>query len=223
MDGCFINTTFRHATLRFFCDFIQDQSPHLHHVLHISIFSNLLTCLQHDTSTTIVSSALTVLIMLLPHMPSSLVPHLPTLFNIYARLLFWDREISRASDVPSDIANQQTRGWQVCAFDPEIDDLSVPQLGNLYTVLYGLYPINFMEYIRKPQRYLRHANTSNTDEVEVEPAEIRNRSERFRRCHLLHPNFYTLTIDSEKMDFGRWIKSKAASVLVECMGLSGCR
>lgn len=221
MDGCFIKKSFRHATLRLFCDFIQDQPPHLHQVLHTSIFSNLLTCLQHDTSTTVVSSALTVLVMLLPHMPSSLVPHLPTLFNIYARLLFWDREKLRPAVVLSDDVDQQSRGWDPCVYDPEIDDFPMPQLSNYYTVLYGLYPINFMDYIRKPQRYLRHANTSSPHEIEVQPTEIRHRSERFRRCHLLHPNFYTLTIDSEKTDFGRWIKSEAAEVLVDCTGL--CR
>lgn len=76
-----------------------------------------------------------------------------------------------------------------------------------------------MDYIRKPQRYLRHANASDADELEVQPTEIRHQSEKFRRNHLLHPNFYTLTIDSEKTDFGRWIKSEAAEVVAECMSL----
>ncbi|KND87916.1 Tuberous sclerosis 1 protein [Tolypocladium ophioglossoides CBS 100239] len=220
IDGCFVKKQYRKATLRFLCDFVQDQPPHLHQILQTSIFSNLLTCLQHDTSTTVISSALTALIMLLPHMPSSLVPHLPTLFNIYARLLFWDREKSGAVEAsPSD--PDQSRGWETCNYDPEVDDFVIAQLSNYYTILYGLYPINFMDYIRKPQRYLRHANMSNPDEIEAQPTEIRHRSERFRRCHLLHPNFYTLTIDSEKTDFGRWIKSEAAEAVVECMSL--CR
>ncbi|KJZ78021.1 hypothetical protein HIM_02658 [Hirsutella minnesotensis 3608] len=220
MDGCLVKKRLRHATLRFFCDFIQDQPPHLHQILHTSLFTNLLACLQHDTSTTVVSSALTVLLMLLPHMPSSLVPHLPTLFNVYGRLLFWDREKARAIEMSSEEAEQQIRGWDICTYDAEIDDFAVPQLPNLYTILYGLYPINFMDYIRKPQRYLRHANMSDPDEIEVQPTEMRHRSERFRRDHLLHPNFYTMTIESEKTDFGRWIKSEAAEVLVDCMGLS---
>ncbi|POR39087.1 Tuberous sclerosis 1 protein [Tolypocladium paradoxum] len=218
MDGCFVKKQYRKATLRLLCDFIQDQPPHLHQILHTSIFSNLLTCLQHDTSTTVISSALTALIMLLPHMPSSLVPHLPTLFNIYARLLFWDREKSGAVEASSSDVDH-FRGWESCTYDAEADDFAIAQLSNYYTVLYGLYPINFMDYIRKPQRYLRHANMSNPDEIEVQPTEIRHRSERFRRCHLLHPNFYTLTIDSEKTDFGRWIKSEAAEVVVGCMSL----
>jgi len=156
--------------------------------------------------------------MLLPHMPSSLVPHLPTLFNIYARLLFWDRERANHVEGQPD-GGDHSSGWETCAYNPDMDDFPVAQLSNYYTILYGLYPINFMDYIRKPQRYLRHANITGSEDVEIQPTEIRHRSERFRRCHLLHPNFYTLTIDSEKTDFGRWIKSEAAEVVVECMSL----
>ncbi|QPH12209.1 hypothetical protein C2857_004313 [Epichloe festucae Fl1] len=221
MDGYFVQKTHRKSTLRFLCDFIQGQPPHLHQVLDTSLFSNLLICLQQDTSTTIVSAALTTLIMLLPHMPSSLVPHLPALFNIYSRLLFWDRERSRPIKVPdSDSAGAEYMSrWEVVTFDPEVDDQIIAHLPNYYTVLYGLYPINLMDYIRKPQRYMRHANASHADDLEVQPTEMRHRSERFRRNHLLHPNFYSLTIDSEKTDFGRWIKSEAAEVVAECMGL----
>ncbi|KAK2595932.1 hypothetical protein QQS21_006527 [Conoideocrella luteorostrata] len=221
MDGHFMRKTNRKSALRFLCDFIQGQPPHLHQVLHTSLFSNLLTCLQQDTSTTVVSAALTTLIMLLPHMPSSLVPHLPALFSIYGRLLFWDRERSRPTEAPdTDSGGAETASrWEVAAFDPEVDDQVIAHLPNYYTILYGLYPINFMDYIRKPQRYMRHANAAYADELEVQPTEMRYRSETFRRNHLLHPNFYSLTIDSEKNDFGRWIKSEAAEVVAECMGL----
>ncbi|KYK59586.1 hamartin [Drechmeria coniospora] len=218
LDGGFVTKARRLAALRFLCDFIQEQPPHLYEALETSLFGHLLTCLQHDTSTAIISSALTALMMLLPHMPSSLAPHLPRLFNIYARLLFWDREISKVSD-GSPIGGNQPKGWEVCTYNPEMDDFAIAPLSNYFTVLYGLYPINFVEYIRKPQRYLRHAGMPDPEEIEVQPTEIRNRSERFRRCHLLHPNFYTLTVDSEKTDFGRWIKSEASELLVECMAL----
>lgn len=156
--------------------------------------------------------------MLLPHMPSSIVPHLPVLFNIYARVLFWTRD--RTSSVEMPVQHTELSGsWDICVYDPDTEDTCIAHLGSYYTVLYGLYPINFMDYIRKPQRYLRHANMSDAEEIEVQPTEIRHQSEKFRRCHLLHPNFYTLTIDSEKTDFGRWIKSEAAEVAAECMSL----
>ncbi|KAL7788949.1 Hamartin domain-containing protein [Trichoderma ceciliae] len=218
LDGYFVKKKYRKVSLNFFCDFIQSQPPHLHQVAQTPLLTDLLTCLQQDTSTAVISAALTALIMLLPHMPSSLVPHLPTLFNIYTRLLFWDKERLGVLESPSHDSEQASR-WEVFAYDPETEDINISHLSNYYTILYGLYPINFMDYIRKPQRYMRHANLSNADEIEVQPTEIRHRSERFRRCHVLHPNFYTLTIETEKTDFGRWIKSEAAEVVAECMAL----
>lgn len=151
-------------------------------------------------------------------MPSSVVPHLPILFNIYARILFWSRERASLNDAPTQHHDHIPK-WEVCTYDPEIEDLNISHLDSYYTILYGLYPINFMDYIRKPQRYLRHANIPDAEDIEVQPTEIRHLSERYRRCHILHPNFYTLTIDSEKTDFGRWIKSEAAEVAAECMSL----
>lgn len=156
--------------------------------------------------------------MFLPHMPSSLVPHLPVLFNIYARVLFWNQELAEAVE-PALQDVEKTSRWEVYAHVPDVDEASVTHVAEYYTILYGLYPINFMDYIRKPQRYLRHANVADANDMEVQPTEIRDQSERFRRCHILHPNFYTLTIDSEKTDFGRWIKSEAAQVVAECMEL----
>ena len=182
------------------------------------LFGHLLTCLQQDTSVTIISAALTALIMVLPHMPSSLAPHLPTLFNIYARILFWGHETLRTAERAGSDADG-SKQWEVCEFSPETDEMSVPHLYKYFTMLYGLYPINFMDYIRKPQRYLRHANVADAEEFEVQPSEIRHQSEKFRRCHSLHPNFYTLTIETEKTDFGRWIKSEAAEVVAECLSL----
>ncbi|KAI1154727.1 hypothetical protein F4825DRAFT_410282 [Nemania diffusa] len=210
----------RASSLLLLSSFVQSQPPHLYLILQTPLFDNLLKCLQIDTSTTIISLALTVLTMVLPHIPSSLVPHLPTLFNIYARLLFWERELCAAARIDTDRRlSSKASDWEICSFSPGIDDRTVSQLLNYFTILYGLYPINFMDYVRKPQRYLRHAEAPDADVIEVQPTEIRHASERFRQCHLLHENFYTLTIDSEKTDFGRWIKSEPAEVVADCMAL----
>ncbi|KAJ2993176.1 hypothetical protein NUW58_g1924 [Xylaria curta] len=212
----------RASSLLLISSFVQSQPPHLYLILETPLFGNLLNCLQRDTSTTIISLALTVLTMVIPHTPSSLVPHLPTLFNIYARLLFWERELSIHATTKEDKEQgsfSNTLDWEVCPFSPDVDDKIVSQLLNYFTILYGLYPINFMDYIRKPQRYLRHAEVPDADVIEVQPTEIRHASERFRQCHLLHENFYTLTIDSEKADFGRWIKSDPAEVVANCIAL----
>lgn len=213
----------RARTLHLMSDFIRNRPPHLYQVLQTPLFGSLINCLQLDTSTTVVSCALTVLTMVLPHMPSSLVPHLPTLFNIYARLLFWERELSSAGlEVESKAERRlspNAAAWETMSYSPDFDDTAIPHLLNYFTILYGLYPINFMDYIRKPQRYIRHAVAVNSDDVEVQPTEIRHASEQFRQCHVVHENFYTLTIESEKTDFGRWIKSEPAEVVADCMAL----
>lgn len=212
----------RASSLLLLSTFVQSQPPHLYLILQTPLFVNLLNCLQKDTSTTIISLALTVLTMILPHIPSSLVPQLPTLFNIYARMLFWERELSHlatADEGDDRKLSSSASDWEVCPFSSGVDETYVSQLLNYFTILYGLYPINFMDYVRKPQRYLRHAEAPDANVIEVQPTEIRHASERFRRCHLLHENFYTLTIDSEKTDFGRWIKSEPAEVVADCMAL----
>ncbi|KAG5926382.1 hypothetical protein E4U42_003359 [Claviceps africana] len=221
VDDYLVQKTHRKSALRFLCDFIQGQPPRLYEIADTQLFSHLLTCLRQDTSTTMISAALTTLIMLLPHMPSSLVPHLPALFTIYGRLLFWDRAHSRpVASLDRDGGGADTTPrWEVATFDAAVDDQSIAHLPHYFTILYGLYPINFMDYIRKPQRYMRHANASHADDLEVQPTEMRHRSERFQHNHLLHANFYSLTIDSEKTDTSRWIKSEAAEVVAECMSL----
>ncbi|KAL0944422.1 tuberous sclerosis 1 [Colletotrichum truncatum] len=223
LDKFFVRSEYRARAAKLLGEFVQSQPPHLHQILQTPLFNNLLRSLQQDTSTTVISVAITALIMILPHMPSSLVPHLPNLFNIYARLLFWGSERTGPIEATSDESEQKSlaspSGWETCTFSHETDNVDLPHLANYFTILYGLYPINFMDYIRKPQRYLRHANATNPDEVEVQPTEIRHKSERFRQSHLLHPNFYTLTIESEKTDFGRWMTSEPAEVVAECMAL----
>lgn len=223
MDKYFVRMSCRARILLLAAEFVKSQPPHLHTILQTPLFGNILACLQQDTSSTVISLALGVLTMILPHIPSSLVPHLPALFNIYARLLFWERLLSDMAtklDTAQDRRSPQgSETWDKCRFSPHLDVNSIQHLMTYYTVLYGLYPINFTDYIRKPQRYLRHADVLDAEEVEIQPSEIRYATERFRQCHLLHENFYTLTIESEKTDFGRWIKSEPAEVVADCIAL----
>lgn len=215
--------------LSLLCEFIRHQPPHLHKLLQTPLFDNLLRCLQIDTSTRVISLAMTALVMFLPHIPSSLATHLPALFNIYTRMLFWDRE--RRAESPGDAEDDINKAevvsplptsderWEKLPYLLESEDETVPELLHYFTFLYGLYPINFMSYIRKPQRYLRHANFPGADDLDIQPTEIRQRSEPYRQVHLLHPNFFHMTIESELDDKHRWMRSEAADVVAECMAL----
>ncbi|KAE9371861.1 hypothetical protein N431DRAFT_545974 [Stipitochalara longipes BDJ] len=229
IDQFFVKKESRILSLSLLCEFIRHQPPHLHQLLSTPLFDNLLKCLQIDTSTRVISLAMTALIMFLPHIPSTTSQHLPALFNIYTRMLFWDRQRKLAEPQPRDeddeksekdlVQSGRDRSWDKLPYLLESEDEQVPELLHYFTFLYGLYPINFMSYIRKPQRYLRHANFPGADDLDVEPTEIRQRSEPFRRLHLLHENFFHRTIESELTDNNRWQKSEAADVVAECMAL----
>jgi len=225
----FVKKDSRILTLGLLCEFIRHQPPHLHQMLQTPLFENLLRCLQIDTSTRVISLAMTALVMFLPHIPSSSGGHLPALFNIYSRMLFWDRERRAASESSEKVdeekreetqpVSEEDKSWTKLPYLLESDDDTVPELLHYFTFLYGLYPINFMSYIRKPQKYLRHSNFPGADDLDVEPTEIRERSETFRAVHLLHPNFFMMTLESELTDNNRWMKSEAADVVAECMAL----
>ncbi|KAG9240813.1 Hamartin protein-domain-containing protein [Calycina marina] len=230
IDKYFVEKESRIATLGLICEFIRNQPPHLHQMLQTSLFDNILRCLQIDTSTRAISLAMTALVMFLPHIPNSSGSHLPALFNIYSRMLFWDRERRAALETTSQNSDDgitekphpnatEDKLWQKLPYLLESDDDTVPELLHYFTFLYGLYPINFMAYIRKPQKYLRHAKFPGADELDVQPTEIRERSETFREVHLLHPNFFTMTIESELTENNRWMKSDPADIVAECMAL----
>ena len=222
----FVKKESRILALSMLCEFIRHQPPHLYQLLETPLFENLLRCLQVDTSTRVISLAMTALVMFLPHIPSSLGPHLPALFNIYSRMLFWDKERRATTEMTLDEEQEKdetepppNHQWDKLSYLLESDDETVPELLHYFTFLYGLYPLNFMSYIRKPQRYLRHADVSDAEELDVQPTEIRDRSEPFRRVHLLHPNFFKMTLDSELTDNNRWMGSEAADVVAVCMAL----
>lgn len=223
----FIKKECRILVLSLLCEFIRHQPPHLYKLLETPLFDNLLKCLQIDTSTRVISLAMTALVMFLPHIPSSLTPHLSALFNIYNRMLFWDKERRATTEMVLDEEPEKSDSdtpppqdqWEKLSYLLESEDETVPELLHYFTFLYGLYPLNFMSYIRKPQKYLRHANFSGAEELDVEPTEIRQRSEPFRQVHLLHPNFFTMTIESELKDNNRWMGSEVSDVVAECMAL----
>ncbi|CZT51892.1 related to coenzyme A transporter [Rhynchosporium secalis] len=213
----------RIPSLSLLCDFFRHEPPHLHLLLQTPLFDNLLRCLQIDTSTRAISLAMTSLIMFLPHIPITSSKHLPALFNIYSRMLFWDKERKKV-DQPHPHGDDEEAlppegRWEKLSYLLESEDETVPELLHYFTFLYGLYPINFMSYIRKPQRYLRYANFPGADDLEIEPTEIRKRSEGYRQVHLMHPNFFMLTLETELTDTQRWQKSSAADVVAECMAL----
>lgn len=182
-----------------------------------------------DTSTTIIELALTVLIMFMPHVTRSLISQLPHLFLIYSRILCWDRfqpsnterevaEPPQADEPESDLELETDHDWQKLHRNFDNAQSSAPSLVHYFTFLYGLFPHNFLSFIRKPRKYLKSVNFPGAQEFDLEQELIRKRTENFRQAHLLHPNLFNCTIEDELKE-DRWLNSDPADVVTECMGL----
>jgi len=185
-----------------------------------------------DTSATGVDLALTVLVMFIPHITSCLVSILPKLLLTYARVLCWDQYYKKTTE-PVDPAEVQEpdqqpengssvfdidESWEQLQHSVDTVDAMAPQANYLFTFLYGLFPLNFMNFVRKPRRYLKMKSYPRADDLDLRQGLIRARTEEHRNVHLLHPNFFTTTPEDELID-NRWLKTDPADLVTECMGL----
>lgn len=227
---------YRLQVLGLLCSFVRLQGPHLYQILQTELLDHLLQCLENDTSTTVISLALTVLIMFMPHLCNSLASYLPRLFVVYTRVLCWDKfgvvrleemkfsgnkdNYSRAS-TPLPLAGGEScsSSWQKLDSSFETATSTTPDVSDYFTFLYGLYPLNLMAFIREPYKFLERANHKDIDHLDIDEETIRQRTETYRQRHTLHPNFLNLTVETELSDQSRWMKVEPADVTAECIGL----
>lgn len=172
-----------------------------------------------------------VLIMFLPHIAGSLTSdsHLAKLFLIYSRILCWDKfgcpdesngedKSEQYEDASSEDEDNSEQPWEKFHHSLDYPDNSPPTLLHYFTFLYGLFPLNFMTFIRKPRKFLKSQNFPGADDFDLDPDLIHSRTEPYRRVHLLHPNMFTTTLEDELSD-NRWLRSDPADVVTECMDL----
>lgn len=236
IDDLVQTSSCRLQALTLLSSFAKHQVPHMYKVVETRLVESLLKCLMNDTSTTILSVALSTLIMLLPHIPGSLASHLPRLFLVYSRLLCWEKFSPLSTEAQRDLVtddrvaaadedDKQDPGdvgidpsWEKIRPEPDSIEASTPELLTYFTYLYGLYPLNLMSYIRKPRKYLKNASFPGADDFDLDQAVIRSRSDQFREVHLAHPNSYSMVVEEELSD-PKWVRMEPADVVAECNAL----
>ena len=216
--------------------FVRLQPPHLHLVRETPLVQNLEKCLLIDNSSTVIELALVVLIMFLPHICGALTSdhHLEKMFLVYCRILCWDKlgnndgkagEMDMHDDDDDDSEEEDEenhdsseQAWEQVQPSMDYPASPPPTLMHYFTFLYGLFPLNFMSFVRKPRRYLKSLNFPGARDFDLDQDLIHSRTEPYRRVHLLHPNMFTTTVEDELSE-NRWLKSDPADVVVECMDL----
>jgi hypothetical protein len=234
LDELFVQQQYRIQALNLLSAFVRLQPPHLHLVLETPLIKNLEKCLLIDASSTVIELALVVLIMFLPHICSALTTdhHLAKMFLIYSRALCWDRlgsadgtksdedadEDEDSQEESDDEEEPSEQPWEPVQQSMEYPDSSPPTLMHYFTFLYGLFPLNFMSFVRKPRKFLKSLNFPGARDFDLDQDLIQSRTEPYRRVHLLHPNMFSTTVEDELHE-NRWSKSDPADVVTECMDL----
>ncbi|KAF2719136.1 hypothetical protein K431DRAFT_229249 [Polychaeton citri CBS 116435] len=235
LDELIVRAGTRLQALTLLSSFLRHQAPHLYLVINTPLIEHLLKSLMNDLSITVISVALTSLIMLMPHIPGSLSQHLPRMFLVYSQLVCWEKfsplstEMQRSlvTDDRIDVSSSNFTDHGDVGIDPSwerarpkegVVEADTPELLTYFTYLYGLYPLNLMSYVRKPRRYLKNVNFPGADDFDLDQSVIRARTEQFQQCHLLHPNFFNMTVEDELSD-PKWPKMDPADVVGDCHGL----
>ncbi|KAI4709687.1 hypothetical protein J4E89_005703 [Alternaria sp. Ai002NY15] len=233
LDNLLLQKQHRIQALNLLSAFVRLQPPHLHLVLETPLIQNLEKCLLIDNSSTVIELALVVLIMFLPHICGALTSdhHLEKMFLVYCRILCWDKlgnndEKGGDMDMQDDDSEEgddetdadSEHAWEQVQPSMDYPDCPPPTLMHYFTFLYGLFPLNFMSFVRKPRKYLKSLNFPGARDFDLDQDLIHSRTEPYRRVHLLHPNMFTTTVEDELSE-NRWLKSDPADVVIECMDL----
>ncbi len=180
INESFVRSESRLQSLNLLSSMISKQSHYLFGILETPLFENLLDCLLKDTSSSAISIACSILIMLLPYVCDKLTIdiHLPKLLMIFTRLLCWNKtfpvkklkpprginidmtkndsnedvDTTKLGSVSLSLKNSVIidQGWK--NYSSEFDFLASEPTEHtrLFTFLYGLFPLTIVEYVRNP-------------------------------------------------------------------------
>ncbi|KTW27332.1 hypothetical protein T552_02315 [Pneumocystis carinii B80] len=228
IDAYFVQKKYRLQVLTLLCAFVRLQGPYLYTIFETPLFENLLNCLENDSSTTVISLSLTILVMFMPHICNLLGKYLPRLFKIYVRVLCWDRygaiqkhydvldnELETKNQEALQIFNQSNIEWEKLDSLFDISPTIPPNCLQFFTFIYGLYPLNFLKFLHSAQTYLKEKKDQYymyfDDDV------IRSRSESLIKRHIIHPNLLSFTFETEITDQTRWMKLEVADIVAKCV------
>ncbi|XP_044732259.1 hamartin isoform X2 [Chrysoperla carnea] len=167
---------------------VRRQPSWIYKITQHPLLKNLLKLLKTETEILPLMSALLILIILLPMIPANIGPYLNDIFEIFSRLAAWNR-------------NNSGKFSEECLVHLQVGMYA------LFLRLYGMYPCNFLSYLRQvygPRDHL--AVFSHTIKPMLETVKM-------------HPLLVTASKDNE-ITTNRWKEMGHHDVIVECAKLT---
>uniref|UniRef100_A0A673GTW2 TSC complex subunit 1b n=1 Tax=Sinocyclocheilus rhinocerous TaxID=307959 RepID=A0A673GTW2_9TELE len=188
MNECMAKAPCRLPTLTLLGHVVRKQPSWIHKITRYPLLLSLLKCLKTDTDVVVLITGVLVLITLLPMIPQAGKQHLYEFFDIFGRLASW---------------NLRNLGHI-----PEVYLIHLhASVYSLFHRLYGMYPCNFVSYLRS--HYSMKENMDTFEEV------VKPMLEHVR----IHPELVTGTKDHE-LDPSRWKKFEIHDIVIECAKVS---
>ncbi|XP_067868193.1 TSC complex subunit 1b isoform X2 [Heterodontus francisci] len=167
---------------------IRREPTWIHKLFRAPVLVSLLKCLKTDTEVVVLTTGVLVLIILLPMIPQAGKQHLLDLFEIFGRLAAWN--LRKPGQVP------------------EVYLIHLhASVYALFHRLYGMYPCNFVSYLRS--HYSMKENVETFEEV------VKPMLEHVR----IHPELVTGTKDHE-LDPIKWKRFETHDIVIECAKVS---
>uniref|UniRef100_A0A672NFH7 Hamartin-like n=1 Tax=Sinocyclocheilus grahami TaxID=75366 RepID=A0A672NFH7_SINGR len=188
MNECMAKAPCRLPTLTLLGHVVRKQPSWIHKITRYPLLLSLLKCLKVNTDVVVLITGVLVLITLLPMIPQAGKQHLYEFFDIFGRLASW---------------NLRNLGHV-----PEVYLIHLhASVYSLFHRLYGMYPCNFVSYLRS--HYSMKENMDTFEEV------VKPMLEHVR----IHPELVTGTKDHE-LDPSRWKKFEIHDIVIECAKVS---
>lgn len=195
LDEAFDNLSAQSTLLSLLMQFLHAHSMHAYLIMSTHLLDKLVTTLETTDTMRVLAQGVTCLLMIVPHIPMYLVRDgglgVASMFRVYARA----------------ISTPMT----------ELESHTLPSAHLLFTLLYGLFPLHFLAFIRAPAATLEALGDTRVWDDLVDPT-VHSRSLTLFRCHLVHPNLATHDRATE-LHPKTWQNSEASDRLAQCMSL----
>ncbi|CAL1569659.1 unnamed protein product [Knipowitschia caucasica] len=188
MNECMTKQSCRLPTLTLLGHVIRRQPSWIHKMARYPLLLSLLKCLKTDSDVVVLITGVLVLITLLPMIPQAGRQHLWEYFDIFGRLASWNLKN------PGHVSEVYLIHLHASVY-------------SLFHRLYGMYPCNFVSYLRS--HYSMKENMETFEEV------VKPMLEHVR----IHPELVTGTKDHE-LDPTRWKKYEIHDIVIECAKVS---
>ena len=171
---------------------------HIYHITSTHLMDKLFTSLMELDSPTCLHLGIKCLVMILPHIPAWLARNgaggLAHLLRVYAHVIMC---LSSASTAWSDTSRH---------------------VRLLFTMIYGLFPCQFLFFIRSPAACLAQLGDPEAWDDAALTSKVQSHSLALLQCHFVHPSLAMYDASSEQRS-RTWQSQDVSDLTARCLRL----